>query len=86
MTNSDGGANDYIHPDKLSDEQLLTMTKRLGLLIYQWDRSLPPVPDPIGARIQYAQLYKRRDILAVQNELDRLHAGFIAVRLKRSQV
>ena len=68
-----GSVNEgFKRPDKLTDDDLDIIAKRVGLT------------DTREARLQYIRLYHNRDRLTVQAELERLHAKFIAARLKRS--
>lgn len=65
--------DDFVHPKDLTDEQIEIVMKRIG------------VDKPIALQ-QYNVLFYERDQPAVKRELERIHAKFVALRLKRSQL
>lgn len=68
------GPTEFVRPDALTDAQLRTVMKRVG------------APDVISARAQYTTLHDHLHVPAVRRELERIHAKFIALRLKESQI
>lgn len=65
---------DFVHPWKLTEPQLAVIVKRAGVI------------NPTEARIQYMMLYNEQHLPTVKRELERIHAKFVAMRLKGSQI
>lgn len=65
---------EFVTPEALTPKQLMVVRARVGAGDYE------------GARMQYTTLYYNRHTPAVRRELERIHAKFIAQRLKESQI
>lgn len=65
---------EFVSPEALTPKQLMIVMNRVG------------APDAYHARIQYSTLYYNSYTPAVRRELERIHAKFIAQRLKESQL
>lgn len=65
---------EFVIPNALTPKQLGVVMARVG------------ASDHEGARVQYTTLYYSRHLPAVRRELERIHAKFIAQRLKESQL
>lgn len=65
---------EFVTPEALTPKQLGMVMARVG------------AGDHEGARMQYRTLYYSRHLPAVRRELERIHAKFIAQRMKESQI
>ena len=65
---------EFVTPEALTPKQLMIVMDRVR------------APDVYLARIQYSTLYHNSYAPAVRRELERIHAKFIALRLKESQL
>ncbi len=74
LCTTDTGPTEFVSPEALTDAQLRAVLKRVG------------AADVIGARVQYTTLYYNSYTPAVRRELERIHAKFIAQRMKESQI
>lgn len=79
------GSDGYYKPDDLTLSQMRAMAEYLKLWVYADDFKKAVRFDVEGAARQYTQLYAARSSPAVQKELDKLHAGFIAIRMKNQK-
>lgn len=79
------GSDGYYKPDDLTLNQITAMAEYLKLYVYTDDTRKKIAWDVMGAIRQYDVLYAARSSPAVQKELDKLHAGFIAIRMKNQK-
>lgn len=79
------GSDGYYKPDDLTLSQTRAMAEYLKLWVYADDFKRAVRLDVESAYRQYIALYAARDSAAVRVELDKLHARFIAIRMKNQK-
>lgn len=84
LKTSRGTADEYFHPNDLTEQQLQYFGERIGL--FEKGNSGQAILNFEHVRQQYAILYFHRTKPEVQNELNRIHAKFISFKLKASQI
>lgn len=79
------GSDGYYKPNDLTLNQITAMAEYLKLYVYADDTKKRVAFDVMSAARQYTALYAARSSPAIQKELDKLHARFIAIRMKNQK-
>ena len=79
------GSDGYYKPDDLTLNQITAMAEYLKLYVYADGFKRAVRLDVESAYRQYTALYAARSSPAIQKELDKLHARFIAIRMKNQK-